>query len=155
MRPLAALLCAAAVSVAGAATFACDLPSNAAGLMADAGSAMNRERSNGGIAPLRRDALLDRAAQRHACWMSSSGRFGHEGAGGSQPVDRIASAGYRARLSSENIAHGQSAGGEVISDWMRSKGHRSNIMRDNAKDYGIGVALLRARPVWVMLYAAP
>ena len=87
--------------------------------------------------------------------MSSTGRFSHEGAGRSQPSDRIAAAGYRARLSSENIAQGQQSAKEVIADWMGSDGHRSNIMRANAKDYGIGVALLRARPVWVMLYAAP
>ena len=86
MRPLAATLCAAAISVAGTASAACDLPSNAAGLMAEAGTAMNTERSNAGIDSLRRDARLDRAAQRHACWMSSTGRFSHEGAGRSLVV---------------------------------------------------------------------
>ncbi|MAM62530.1 CAP domain-containing protein [Maritimibacter sp. UBA3975] len=154
MRPLAAILCAALIAIAGSASVACDLPSNAAALMADAGRAVNTERENGGVKALRRDARLDRAAQRHACWMSSSQRFSHEGAGRSQPFDRIASAGYTARLSSENIAHGQGSAAEVVKDWMTSGGHRSNIMRADAVDYGVGVALLRSRPVWVMLYAA-
>ena len=57
-------------------------------------------------------------------------------------------------MTSENIAQGQSSGSELMSDWMMSQGHRENILRRAAQDYGVGVALLSGRVVWVMLYAA-
>ena len=134
---------------------ACDLPPSAADMIGGMGAAVNGVRGDNGRAALARNALLDTAAQRHACWMSVTGKFGHAGAEDSQPSDRVRSAGYRAGLTSENIAMGQPTASAVVADWMKSKGHRDNILRKAARDYGVGVALLAGRPVWVMLYAAP
>ncbi|TYP81013.1 uncharacterized protein YkwD [Maritimibacter alkaliphilus HTCC2654] len=154
MPYVTALVAAVAISLSATVASACNLPPNAASLMADAGSQMNSVRSANGRATLRRDARLDRAAQRHACWMSTNGTFSHQGGGNSSPSDRIAATGYPARMTSENIAQGQSSGSELMSDWMMSQGHRENILRRAAQDYGVGVALLSGRVVWVMLYAA-
>ncbi|MEH7453636.1 CAP domain-containing protein [Gottfriedia acidiceleris] len=38
----------------------------------------------------------------------------------------------------ENIAHGQTTANEVMTDWMNSTGHRTNIMSPNFKQIGIG-----------------
>jgi uncharacterized protein YkwD len=133
---------------------ACDLPANAAGLMADAGTTMNAERKAGGRRALDRDAKLDKAAQAHACWMAETNTFSHKGAGGSLPKRRITATGYRPMLTAENIALGQPSGARVIAEWMDSPGHRENILRTGVVEYGVGVALMQGRPVWVMVYAA-
>lgn len=133
---------------------ACELPANAATMMAGAGSAVNEARGGAGRKALRRSAQLDQAAQRHACWMAVNNVFSHEGRGGSRPSDRIRATGYNAKLSSENIASGQASASQVVSEWMSSKGHKTNILRSGLDDYGVGVALMSGRPVWVMLFAA-
>jgi uncharacterized protein YkwD len=138
----------------GAPAAACDLPANAARLMADAGTAMNAERQGGGRAALIRDARLDKAAQAHACWMAETNRFSHKGAGGSLPKRRITATGYRPMLTAENIALGQPSGTRVVAEWMASPGHRENILRNGVDDYGIGLATMQGRPVWVMVFAA-
>ena len=107
MPYVTALVAAVAISLSATVASACNLPPNAASLMADAGSQMNSVRSANGRATLRRDARLDRAAQRHACWMSTNGTFSHQGGGNSSPSDRIAATGYPARMTSENIAQGR------------------------------------------------
>ena len=155
VRPIAALALALVMGGHPAPAFACDLPANAAGLLAATGAEINAVRQQNGRKVLRRSAQLDQAAQRHACWMSVQNTFSHQGARGSKPRDRIAATGYRARLTSENIASGQTSGPQVVAEWMASQGHRANILRDKVSDYGIGVALLQGRPVWVMVYAQP
>lgn len=143
-----------ALILAPGAGLACDLPTNAAQMMADAGAAVNAQRAAKGLRALSRDGKLDQAAQSHACWMGDSGTFSHKGKGGSLPRKRVKSAGYRAGLTAENIAFGQPSGGAVVSEWMTSQGHRKNILLPGVKNYGIGVAQMNGRPVWVMVYAA-
>ncbi|WP_139828210.1 CAP domain-containing protein [Maritimibacter sp. HL-12] len=121
--------------------------------MADAGATMNAERKAAGRKALIRDARLDKAAQSHACWMAETDTFSHKGAGGSLPKRRITATGYRPMLTAENIAFGQSSGARVIAEWMESSGHRENILRRGVVEYGVGVALMQGRPVWVMVYA--
>jgi uncharacterized protein YkwD len=146
-------LALAALLAVGAPAVACELPDNAARLMADAGATMNAERKAAGRKALIRDARLDKAAQSHACWMAETDTFSHKGAVGSLPKRRITATGYRPMLTAENIAFGQSSGARVIAEWMESSGHRENILRRGVVEYGVGVALMRGRPVWVMVYA--
>ncbi|HBZ43634.1 MAG TPA: CAP domain-containing protein [Maritimibacter sp.] len=154
-RSLRAALVAAGLALAAApAAVACEVPGNAARLMADAGVAINTERRSAGRKALTRNAALDQAAQRHACWMGVQGEFSHQGVSGSRPSDRIAATGYRARVTSENIAAGQTGAKQVVAEWMASPGHRTNILRTSVTDYGIGVSMLNGRPLWVMLFAA-
>lgn len=123
--------------------------------MAAAGNQVNSQRQGSGRKALRRSAQLDQAAQRHACWMGLQGEFSHTGANGTTPRDRVAATGYRAKITSENIAMGQKTAQSVVSEWMGSQQHRENVLRRNVTDYGVGVALMQGRLVWVMLYAAP
>lgn len=147
---LAALLALAPL----AATAGCATPPDAARLVADAATAVNAARKANGLAPLAKDARLDQAALAHACWMAETGTFSHKGAGGSLPKKRIKATGYRTRLTAENIAWGQRSGAEVVQTWMESPGHRRNILMSSLDEYGLGVALMKGRIVWVMDYAA-
>lgn len=128
-------------------------PANAAALTEALGAAVNAERGSKGRTPLVRDPRLDAAARGHACWMSETGRFSHTGQGGSTSARRIAASGYPGGLAAENIALGQSGPGAVVADWMGSAGHRENILLARADAYGVGLAMLGGRPVWVMVFA--
>lgn len=138
----------------GLAQAECTVPANRAQLVASAAAAVNAARKAQGRPALTRSAKLDEAAMAHACWIAETGKFSHRGKGGSLPKARIKATGYRTRLTAENIAWGQPSGAQVVAEWMESSGHRANILRRGIDQYGLGVALLQGRPVWVMTYAA-
>lgn len=152
MKGLALAVTLALVPVAAQAD--CTLPANRSQLVADAAAAVNAARRANGQAALSPSAKLDQAAMAHACWMAETNTFSHKGQGGSLPKKRIRATGYRTLLTAENIAWGQSSGAEVVAEWMQSQGHRDNILRRGIDEYGIGVALMNGRIVWVMDYAA-
>jgi hypothetical protein len=64
--------------------------------------------------------------------------FEHRGSDGSEPRDRVARAGYKSRLTGENIALGPESAEEVVAGWLDSPGHCANIMEPRFQDIGIG-----------------
>jgi uncharacterized protein YkwD len=90
-----------------------------------------------GCKTLHLDANLARAARNHSAWMARTGTFSHVGSGRSTFVARIKATGYSAPLS-ENIAWGYRSGAEVVNAWMKSPGHRANIVNCKAKSVGVG-----------------
>ena len=104
--------------------------------------AVNRFRAEVGLTPVAADAALDRAAQRHAEAMRERGFYDHRGADGSSPRKRAVDAGYpRPGGVGENIAKGIFGGAEVVERWMKSQGHRENLLRPAARFAGLGVAV--------------
>jgi uncharacterized protein YkwD len=97
----------------------------------------NQHRAKHGCGKLRLDAKVARAARNHSAWMARSGRFSHTGTGGSTFVARVKATGYAAPLS-ENIAWGYRDGAAVVNAWMKSPGHRANILNCRAKAVGVG-----------------
>ena len=69
--------------------------------------------------------------------MAKTRTFSHTGSGGSTFVARAKAAGYSAALS-ENIAWGYRDGAQVVAAWMKSPGHRANILNCRAKAVGVG-----------------
>jgi len=65
-----------------------------------------------------------KSARDHCAWMTNNQAFRHT----SQPV-------------AENIAMGQQSPEDVLGSWMRSSGHRANIL--NGSHRRIGVAAYR------------
>ncbi|MCM6776432.1 CAP domain-containing protein [Nocardia sp. CDC159] len=113
----------------------------------------NAERAKAGCDPLRAEPRLTRAAQAHAEDMAAKGFLSHNSSRGG-PGDRIRAAGYRARMWAENIAAGQSGPSEVVAAWMRSAGHRANILNCRLRDIGVGSAPGRnGTPYWVQNFA--
>jgi len=84
----------------------------------------NTQRQQYGLPPLEVDMNLMQSARQHATWMTLNRILRHT----LQPV-------------AENIAMGQGSSQEVVRDWMRSPGHRANIL--NAVNRRIGVAAFR------------
>lgn len=105
---------------------------------------INRERSARGLAKLTANDELALAARRHAKDMVARKFFDHITPEGLTPKDRIVKAGYKKFVAlGENIAWGSGDLGtprQIVRGWMKSQGHRENILRKSFKDFGIGVA---------------
>jgi uncharacterized protein YkwD len=109
---------------------------------------VNRERAGHGDGPLRVDAALACAAQRHSDAMAAGDWFEHVGPSGDTPVSRMRSCGYRlgpnvAYEAGENIAWGTlwlATPRSTVAAWMESPGHRANILDSHYRDTGIGIS---------------
>jgi hypothetical protein len=111
--------------------------------------AINQARVDNGLLPLKVDETLDSAAQGYADELADSGRFDHYGADGSSPASRATKAGYKG-LVAENLAIGYSEATAVVEGWLKSEGHRRNLLNPNYRFLGVGEAEHRRGKVWVL-----
>ena len=109
----------------------------------------NRDRVKRGRRPLKRDAALDRAAQVHAEDMLKRRYFSHRGKDGRRARQRYLDVGGSRRVShGENIAVCRNGCPppddarlkRLQRNWMRSRGHRVNILRREFTRFGYGLA---------------
>lgn len=82
----------------------------------------NEARARRGLAPLAVDSGLVSGARRHASWMARNRSLTH-----GQGV-------------AENIAMGQGSAAEAVGDWLRSDGHRANMLDGSHTRIGVGMA---------------
>jgi uncharacterized protein YkwD len=106
----------------------------------------NVERARRGLAPLRENARLRNAATGHSRNMVATRFFSHTCPRGRGMTDRIRATGYlknrRSWTVGENIGWATGALAtpmEIHAAWMRSPGHRANILRRDFRDIGIGI----------------
>lgn len=116
---------------------------------------VNQERAGGGCDPLRANDLLQTAAQQHSDDMAARGFFDHVSPEGVGPDGRIEAAGYSWSTVGENIAAGHDSAESVMSEWMNSDGHRSNILDCSFTELGVGITLGEGGPWWTQAFAAP
>lgn len=112
----------------------------------------NAERTKRGLPPLKRNANLTQAAQWLAKDMAERGYFDHTDRQGRNIGKRIPDFGYiNYRMMAENIAMGQRSATEVVAGWMKSAGHRENLLNPEYREIGVGVTLPRgkSRAHWV------
>jgi uncharacterized protein YkwD len=112
---------------------------------------INRERGRMNLAPLTMQDNLQLSAQKYAEQMWNEKFYGHTDPKGVTVEDRIEAAGYTdpkriqcnctavSYAIGENIAKGQSTPAQVMRDWMKSDGHRKNILSTDFTEVGIGV----------------
>jgi uncharacterized protein YkwD len=155
-----ALSLAVLTTVPAAAQAACanaDVEPTAANLAAVRAAVLclhNEDRARHGLPSLRPDARLQLAADGHSRHMVEAGFFDHTNPQGRTMTERIRATGYlrgrRAWTVGENIgwATGVLATPRAIqAAWMRSAGHRANILRRDFREVGIGIRLgAPARP---------
>lgn len=101
---------------------------------------LNHERTSRGLAELRWDDALFKAARQHALMMLNLNTMEHQLPGESGLEERLAAAGARFTLISENIAVGPSPS-TIHDGWMNSPGHRKNIL--DARVTAVGIAAVR------------
>lgn len=129
-------------------------------------SAVNAARAEAGCGPLRMNAKLTAAAEGHATAMARQNFFGHAGKDGSKFSTRIDRQGYSYRTAAENIAAGYRSAGQVVSGWLKSSGHRRNMLNCRMTETGIAMVYqaddrpIRGNPAplryyWVQVFAAP
>lgn len=118
-------------------------------------------RGEGSRHPLALDPRLDAAAQRHADDMLARSYFAHADPDGRTVRERAHAAGFDWVAVGENIAEGQQTVNEVVDSWMRSAGHRENILDRRYTRTGVGLALGRDsktgeyRILWVQTFGLP
>ncbi len=100
---------------------------------------VNAERKKARCAPFRVSPALTRAAKGHSADMAKYSYFSHTSRNGRSPWQRMRAQGYTYG-SAENIAAGQTTARAVVSAWMKSTGHRKNILTCSNKAIGVGVA---------------
>ncbi|WP_299409475.1 CAP domain-containing protein [Acaryochloris sp. IP29b_bin.148] len=105
---------------------------------------VNQERSSAGLNTLSLSQKLDQAADGHSKRMATGDFFSHnDPQTGTSAGDRIEAAGYTDWSTwGENIAAGQTTPEAVVQGWMRSSGHRANILNPNFTHMGLGYHLL-------------
>ncbi|MEU1027160.1 CAP domain-containing protein [Streptomyces mirabilis] len=101
---------------------------------------VNSERGKVGCSPLTLNAKLSKAAQDHSADMASHQNMSHTGSDGSDPGQRITTAGYTWSAYGENVAFGYSTPEAVMAGWMSSPGHKRNILDCDFKEIGVGLA---------------
>jgi uncharacterized protein YkwD len=109
----------------------------------DVAKIVNRFRRSRGLHPLQLEQGLMRSAIWKAQHMAHFFYFGH--ADPAPPVNRgvpqrLAACGFTSG-GSENIAYGYETARDVVRAWLRSPGHRRNIVSTTWRYLGVGVAV--------------
>lgn len=99
----------------------------------------NEARRDAGLKPLRSSYLLGRSAQAFAEDLGTQNFFSHQGKDGSTLSSRVSATGYDFAATGENIAAGQRTPQTVFDGWMRSEGHRKNILAADYTEVGFGM----------------
>jgi len=102
----------------------------------------NQARAAAGAGPLKWDPALAAAARQHCLRMAAEGPISHRYAGEREPAERAGRAGAHFSLIEENVALGPDPA-TIHQQWMRSRGHRTNLL--NPAVDRIGVAIVAGR----------
>ena len=118
----------------------------------------NDERRALHIPAFTRSQSLMRAAQLQANQMATRAKMAHELPGAAYPSlgSRLAAAGYQMSAAGENIAEGQPTAPAVVAGWMKSPGHRTNMLDTRFTEMGAGVATANnGRRFYAQVFARP
>lgn len=117
--------------------------------------AHNARRAKAGLPPLLPNPRLEAAASEHAADMAGRLKMAHEGGDGSSPFDRMKRMGYDFRAAAENVAYGFDDVESVMAGWMKSPGHRRNIL-GKFSEIGVGRAIARdGASYWCVTFGTP
>lgn len=100
---------------------------------------INQERAKNNIAPLVADPELMGVARTKANDMTKNNYFSHYSPTYGSPFDMMRQFGISFKAAAENIAGNSTVEGAVNS-WMKSEGHRNNILNGNYNYTGIGIS---------------
>jgi uncharacterized YkwD family protein/spore coat assembly protein SafA len=101
---------------------------------------VNQERAKRGLQTLTQNWQLCRIARYKSQDMVNKNYFAHISPTYGSPFKMMESFGIRFSAAGENIAMGQQSPQAVMTAWMNSPGHRSNILSAAYTQIGVGVA---------------
>lgn len=100
----------------------------------------NASRKNHGLSILTWDDHVRETAREHSLDMAENHYFSHTNLQGQSPFDRMEQDNIRFITAGENLAYGQFSSIFAHEGLMNSLGHRENILQENYKYLGVGVA---------------
>lgn len=117
---------------------------------------VNVERSKQGLQPLTENWQLSRVARYKSADMAAKNYFSHTSPTYGSPFRMMESFGIKYSSAGENIAYGQKTPQQVMTAWMNSPGHRSNIMSPSYTQIGVGYATNKSgTPYWTQMFIRP
>lgn len=119
---------------------------------------INAYRKQKGLRPLKLQPALTEAARMHSRDLAKWDRISHFGSDGSNPWDRVKTAGYNAKLAAENVGTGQATIEEVIKGWQASPGHNKNLLIADADHMGIALVhdpKTEFKTFWTLVVGSP
>lgn len=105
---------------------------------------INAIRSERGLLPLLWSEELAAVAREHSRAMAEQGFVDHVDPQGRRPADRLRAAGIDFVRAAENVASNRGTENPVrtaVNGWMRSGGHRGQILDPGFVETGVGIAL--------------
>lgn len=108
---------------------------------------INKERSDRGLAPVRVDFLLTKAARQHTELMIEKHELSHRLSEEAVLRDRIANTGLAFSVAGENVAYDANAEKAHIA-FMHSPGHKANILNSDFDHVGVGI-MHQGNVIWV------
>jgi uncharacterized protein YkwD len=122
-------------------------PQNVAAIESATVCLINQERAKVGLNALTAEYHLQAAADHHSTDMIQADYFDHTSPSGETAAANVLNTGYvppdSAYTIGENLAWGTlelSTPAEIVAAWMRSPGHRANILDPRYRQTGLGVA---------------
>lgn len=117
---------------------------------------VNIERSKKGLQPLKENWQLSRVARYKSADMATKNYFSHTSPTYGSPFRMMESFGIKYSAAGENIAYGQKTAQQVMTAWMNSPGHRSNILSPSYTQIGVGYATNKSgTPYWTQMFIKP
>lgn len=130
------------------------LLSSSAQAAADPTDLLNAIRAQSGLGKMTTNQKLEQAALYQAKRMASHGKMGHSIGWGNGFGARLIQAGIRG-AAAENVAVGQRDTAAVFDAWMKSPGHRKNMLDPVFTHYGLAWATPENNPrriYWAMMF---
>jgi uncharacterized YkwD family protein/spore coat assembly protein SafA len=116
----------------------------------------NAQRKKYGLPPLKSNWELSRVARFKSTDMRDQGYFSHESPTYGSPFTMMKNFGIHYSTAAENIAAGQRTAQDVVDSWMKSSGHRANILNRNVTQIGVGWCSGGAYgSYWTQMFIAP
>lgn len=99
----------------------------------------NEERTKGGVAEVRMDPDLTKAALVKAKDMFAKNYWAHTSPDGTEPWKFFVDVGYKYRFAGENLARDFANPEAVVTAWVNSKSHKDNLLSSRYQDIGVAV----------------
>ena len=113
---------------------------------------VNIEREKNGFLKLRLNQQLADVATVKSQDMINEDYFDHNSPTYGSPFDMMESFGITFYAAGENIAAGYGSPKSVMNGWMRSPGHKSNILDPDFTEIGIGIAISEGTLYWTQMF---
>jgi len=115
----------------------------------------NAQRKAANLPALQPNEKLLKAARSHSENMAKQQKLAHD-LDDKSPFDRVKALGYEFSSCGENVAMGQRTPKEAMESWMKSEGHRANILNSSFAEIGIGQAKdANGQVYWTQVFGAP